>query len=452
MFRCKTFLQQRHSQLQPRVVQRTEHTSPVQNKKRIVLIFSPTNPASPRHGAHLRIIQQISSITQVAEVVLASCSHASDTDWPPNLRETAGKLNVSRIEIYERSKYRLFEFIASPIKAIEWLSRIARLTNSNFNLSRAVRRYIRQKWFKRLTTFHDPVAVVINYPYWGYLVDDLDKRIFRILEPLDLIEINQHLQSEVIQQLIIDQPNATLQRPTDSFSYISSLEQLPENIRDRLAIEISVYSKFNLIWSISERDTKIAKSIDPILQIETILPSPSNLDSTTIPRQDFALLPIGPNVFNLYSTLLFISEIEPLISYPSEGRILVTGASYLNLSVSYPPRVTYLGLIHNFDHCLASARFVIAPTAVGTGQQVKIFEALWRGTPVICFRSAVPSLLKSIIHGLVLVDTQQEFADAMSRMWNDEPFYQSVLQGIYSFKQLMRLQISHADSLSSSTR
>ena len=231
-------------------------------------------------------------------------------------------------------------------------------------------------------------------------------------------------------------------------SYISSVEQLPQSIRTNLADEVSIYSKFHLIWSISERDTRIVKSTGALRPIETILPTASNLNSTNIPRQDFALMPIGPNVFNLYSTLLFISRIEPLISYPSEGRIFVTGASYLNLNVTYPARITYLGLIDNFDHYLASARFVVAPTAVGTGQQVKIFEALWHGTPVICFRSAVPSLLKSIIHGLVLVDDEKEFADAMSRMWNDEAFYQAVLQGIFSFKKLMSSQVSHAESLS----
>lgn len=362
------------------------------------------------------------------------------------------KLNVSQIEIYERSKFRHFEFFAVPIKVIEWLFKTVRPANPNFNLSRAVRRYIVQKWFKHLTKQFNPVAVIINYPYWGYLVDGLDKEIYRILEPLDLIAINQHLQSEVTQQLIVDPRNATLQSPTDTVTYISSLDQLPKNVRDYLEKEISIYSRFDLIWSISERDTIIAKSIDPKLLIDTILPSLQKPDSTKIPRQDFALLPIGPNVFNLYSTLLFLSEVEPRISYPREGRILITGASYLNLSVSYPPKVTYLGLVDDFDSYLASARFVIAPTAVGTGQQVKIFEALWRGTPVICFRSAVPSLLKSISHGLVLVDSQQEFTDAISRMWNDDLFYQSVLRGVDLFKQIMRSQITHSDSLISNIR
>jgi glycosyltransferase involved in cell wall biosynthesis len=63
---------------------------------------------------------------------------------------------------------------------------------------------------------------------------------------------------------------------------------------------------------------------------------------------------------------------------------------------------------------------MIAPTFVGTGQQVKIFEALAMGTPVIAYRSAVPEDIISECPSIITVETPADFALTISRLIADE--------------------------------
>lgn len=419
------------------------------SQEKIVIVFSPINPTSPRHGAHHRILQQISGISNIATVVLASSYRTTDVNWPSNLEKPAKTLKVLRIQLYERSIYFLLEGIASPVKFIEYLLIKFLGKKSDFHLSRALRKFAMQKWFKAIVNMYRADTVVINYVDWAFLTGALEKKTTRILETLDLITINHYLQSKVIQQISIHENHAKLRISPENISYISSVDQLPDSVKSSLQVEISAYSNFDLIWNISDRDTELARSINNQLRFETILPSFEASHNSRGCRENFALLPTGPNVFNLYSILRFLSNIEPLVNYPDSGKVLVTGSHLKNISITYPPKVSYLGLVDNFDQYLASARFVIAPTSVGTGQQLKIFEALWHGTPVICFRSAAPTILESITHGVVLVDSDKQFAEMISRMWHDEDFYKDVVQGTMSFQKFANSQVTHTISLQS---
>ena len=48
--------------------------------------------------------------------------------------------------------------------------------------------------------------------------------------------------------------------------------------------------------------------------------------------------------------------------------------------------VTLRGFVNDLDPLLASARFAICPVFGGTGQQIKIVEAIARGLPVVALR------------------------------------------------------------------
>ncbi len=217
--------------------------------------------------------------------------------------------------------------------------------------------------------------------------------------------------------------------------YVTAAAQLPMEVKQRLDMELADIGKFDRVWSITERESKIISEFDASIQIDTIIP-----DIQLVPgryeRKEYALLPVGPNVFNTYSLLKFIQGIAPRILFPDNAKILITGRLWRHLQFYCPQRVEYLGMVDNYQKVLGSARFVIVPTATGTGQQIKIFEALAYGIPVVCFRAAVPGFMDSYANGVVCVDTDEEFAEAVGRMWRDESFYQQLLSGAkaYSFR------------------
>jgi glycosyltransferase involved in cell wall biosynthesis len=78
------------------------------------------------------------------------------------------------------------------------------------------------------------------------------------------------------------------------------------------------------------------------------------------------------------------------------------------------------GFVPNLTSLYELARFVVCPVFGGTGQQIKIVEAMAHGVPVIALRAAAAS--SPIVHevnGLV-ANNAEEFAECVLRLWNDQ--------------------------------
>jgi hypothetical protein len=134
------------------------------------------------------------------------------------------------------------------------------------------------------------------------------------------------------------------------------------------------------------------------------------------------ILPIGPNPFNTFSLLRFLDEVVPLLDLksPAIPEIKVTGRFWGDRQVSMPKPLRYCGVIDNYVDVLSSSTFMIAPTAIGTGQQIKIFEALALGIPVVSYKSAVPADVLEANPSIIAVDTPSEFASMLNRLFLDE--------------------------------
>ena len=75
--------------------------------------------------------------------------------------------------------------------------------------------------------------------------------------------------------------------------------------------------------------------------------------------------------------------------------------------------------VDNLHDLYKSSRFFICPVFGGTGQQVKIVEAMAHGLPVVALEYAAHhSPLKHGMNGLVAKNIE-EFAEHVVRLWND---------------------------------
>ena len=159
-----------------------------------------------------------------------------------------------------------------------------------------------------------------------------------------------------------------------------------------------------------------------------IYPSVSCSAYTSFDKSLPPILPVGPNPFNTYSIQRFISEVVPLLRFPSDGNheIQVTGRFWADQPPFFPVPLKYYGVIDDYQYRLCHSCFMIAPTSVGTGQQVKIFEALACGTPVVTYRCSVPNDILSLNPSIVAVDTPSEFANAINRLLTDRSFLEQL--------------------------
>jgi len=107
--------------------------------------------------------------------------------------------------------------------------------------------------------------------------------------------------------------------------------------------------------------------------------------------------------------------------------VLSSATSFkLNVTGSFPfntpaagEGVTLTGFVPDLKQVYASSRFFICPVFGGTGQQIKIVEAMAHGLPVVALRFAAErSPLRHGINGLV-ADNAEEFAAHTVRLWSD---------------------------------
>ena len=83
------------------------------------------------------------------------------------------------------------------------------------------------------------------------------------------------------------------------------------------------------------------------------------------------------------------------------------------------PGIVLLGAVDDLDSLYARAAFAICPLLAGTGEQVKIIDAMAHGLPVVATRqTAGNSPIVDGVNGYV-VDTPREFAERTAELWND---------------------------------
>ena len=131
-----------------------------------------------------------------------------------------------------------------------------------------------------------------------------------------------------------------------------------------------------------------------------------------------AVFPTGPNPFNEQACHYFVQRVlPPLRRAAPDFELLLTGAC----SETAPPAegVTRLGFVPDLSDLYRRAPFLACPLIGGTGQLVKVVEAMAHGVPALVLRAAAHrAILRDGEDGLIARDAE-EFAAHAARLWRD---------------------------------
>lgn len=355
-----------------------------------ILIFYPHNFSKPRHGSHLRAMQQFQDLSRDHEVVFASTKRSSDTAWPRDRCQVLGEIPCRQLYLFEDS---LRGFLSSKIlwPAQKFGALCRKLLQRSELELRVVgaQNLMMQRWFSTLFEKVKPDVVVIHYTNWAFLAEDVPAGVRKILEIHDLLSLNSYLRKRVEKALEIENRRIVGVRKSDPIGYVESVNELPAAELKALTTEVDNFRQFDLIWSISSREERLIRQVFPQAAVKTIAPCFKQKRNAQ-PRGDYFLLPIGPNPFNTYSIQVFIEGVFRRLPAKIKKKIRVTGQAWGGYEFQWPEDLHYLGVVDNYQDLLMGARLVLAPTRVGTGQQMKIFEALACEVPVLCYRAAMP--------------------------------------------------------------
>lgn len=374
---------------------------------RTVLAFFPHNPQPPRSGAHRRFLEVCHGLRVAgARVSLCSSALVSETPWTAESIHALKLIGLDEVTIHRPGIRDLA--VAAP--RVLWSRLRKRLlpVDSPAFCPPGFRRHFR----KALETVQ-PDVLLMNYACWDRLIDhDAFAGLHRIIDTLDLVTLNSQMREALLPYLSAI-PVAVGQVPD---------HVLREDFYARLppvdcSTEYGIYDRYDDTLAISAQEARLIRQNTRSTQawhVPMTETNPAVINSYDGP----SLLPVGNNLFNVHGYVYFVRRVLPSVRVRCPDFVLrVTGPCCHRLSPV--EGVELAGFVPDLAAALARAPFLVCPVFGGTGQQIKIIEAMAHGVPVVALEAAAESSpMCHGVNGLVARDAE-EFAEHVCRLWAD---------------------------------
>ncbi|MBA8882855.1 glycosyltransferase family 4 protein [Dokdonella fugitiva] len=151
---------------------------------------------------------------------------------------------------------------------------------------------------------------------------------------------------------------------------------------------------------------------------------PAEFPFSTAPRDDAAIAFVGNLGYfpNVDAALWFASRMPRIRAARPAAELRLVGArpaARLHRLAARVEGVRVIGPVERVHPHLARAAVAIAPMRAGSGQQLKILEAMATGTPVVATRDAAAAIDAVPGRDLLAADDPDDFADAVLRVLGD---------------------------------
>ena len=264
---------------------------------------------------------------------------------------------------------------------------------------------------------------------------DMVERIRQLnhTQPVDIIVASQ-FQTMRYLELLPDVPAILEELEITGFhNAVEQAASTPQRLRAQLTLTKFQQSIRRLMQSgaactvVSAAEAAYIQPIVPSTRIEIV---PNGVD-TTVNQPDASLAPTPLSLIytgavtysaNYDAVAYFIHEIWPLVCarYPQATFTVTGGTGTVDVSdLAAIPGVKFSGYLPSVADAVRQHWAVVAPLRVGGGTRLKILEAMALGTPVIATSKGAEGLAVHSGKDILIADTPQAFADAISRLFED---------------------------------
>lgn len=372
---------------------------------RRVLVFFPHNLAKPRSGAHQRAMQIITGLRAIGlDVLLFSSTIFTDSPWD---KESVKLLNRELgIDLY------VHKGTAADSKYLT--------KNSNHDGWGMFTPPDMVRSFKKIASRYKPDFLLVNYALWGELAMVVPSVPKKIIEMHDLITLNSAMQRVLkaeIGDFPIDPYRVTERALTEDYYSNYSFKATEKEFKtyDKFDVTIAIASKEQEM--VATRATRTAVAYIPFVY------KPSQRI-----KNDYSGMPIfviGANVFNYQGYVFFVRKVlKYLLCRNPEFSLAVYGDGCNALKEA--PGIKLNGFASDLGDIYMHASFAVCPLLIGTGQQIKIIEAMSYGVPVVAMKGVADS--SPIKHGIngFIANTAEEFAQYCLQLYEDRGLCQSL--------------------------
>lgn len=367
-------------------------------ERKKVLVFFPHNIMPPQNGAHKRCLDLLLSLRAAGhEVTLVGSTLFSDNPWQKESIEklkTEHGINVLLHQGIPEDR----AYIQSYNPDLDW---------RYFTPPSLV-----QFFMKVYDTLH-PEIVYINYALWAGLVEDkrYDASVL-IIEMHDMITSNQKMQNYA--RSVCNNPASLEIIPPEYIDegFYGKIDTAPS------LSEFKAYNRFDIVTAIAPTEAALVAANTSRPEVVTL----PHVFKANYRENTYNLSPvfvIGNNLFNFQGYAYFVKKILPIIreKYPDFVlRVVGGGCKHLR----QVPGIELLGFVPDLSSIYKNASFAICPLIGGTGQQIKIVEAMSYGVPVVALANvSTNSPIVNEINGFV-AENAEEFASYMVMLLNDK--------------------------------
>lgn len=267
--------------------------------------------------------------------------------------------------------------------------------------------------FRSLARSLSPDVVLVNYGYWATLAQGLEPaESVRLVDMIDLVSLHVAM-NMALSQVLPARPVNPRQVPAvalrEEFFRARGLEPSAQ--------EFAAYEAFDGTIAISPLEAALVEA-------HTSRTSVSHIPMSVAPSSPVNTYDATP-VYVMSDTLLnqqgyayFAQRVLPLVRAREPRfsvRVVGTGCS----AVTPVDGIELVGPVETLADVYTTARFAVCPLIGGTGQQVKVVEAMAHGLPVVALDDlADRSPIVDNVNGLRARDAEA-FASACVRLWTD---------------------------------
>jgi glycosyltransferase involved in cell wall biosynthesis len=368
-----------------------------------VVIYFLHNPWPPKSGAHHRCLQILRGLRQAeCKVILASSTLHTEQPWTYESKDALREITGHDVKIFE-----------APGKVTRNVDRIQRkLRRWGFYKGGISETffcpYSLVSWFRAQVREFDPNVVLITYAWFDQLVDHrLWRDRYRVMETIDLLSINQQMWRYAQAQVDQCSNGGSALKLKEEFDAAKSEFRLdPE--------EVEIYRRYDTVSCISLSEKTFLDGLVPRSRVVHVpFVHETFACSNTYAGPPF--LSLGPNPFNMQGYLYFVDAVLPLIKTQLPGfKLIVTGS--IRSAPRRAPGIDWRGFVDNREPLFREAGYSVCPVFAGTGQQIKIVEAMAYGVAVVAFEGAArTSFIRNEENGLI-AKSAREFADHVVRL------------------------------------
>ena len=269
-------------------------------------------------------------------------------------------------------------------------------------------------WFARMLSSHEPDVVLFFFATWHRLLAGEPGGVGprRWVDTIDLLTVNRQMWAAVSPRLPRRLPPA---QPID-------LELLAEDFYARRQLvpdprEFVIYDRFDETIAINAGEARLMSAHTRRTRV-THLPMVEECVFVDNSYVGPALFTTGPNPFNLQAYYYFARRVLPTVCARIPDFLLqLTGA--VCEEVVDEPGVKRLGFVPDLNGLFREAAFLVCPLLGGTGQLVKVVEAMSRGVPaVVLANAAARTPVVDGVNGRIVRDAA-EFAEVVRELWVD---------------------------------